>query len=802
MKRIALTLVFILGYICTYAQYGYRYGSEYIRLEPDHNKMYFIQAKDAASGKDIEKTVLVRQRQKMVKSFSKISTNRFLVASDQNVVSASDCFVSDVYKSSDKGKVIVLPRIVLSLKKDQTIEPIVEKLNGRISVEQKDGNRYILKCHLNHSKDVLDVIAEMNTLSEIEWCEPEMLLEYKLNNPLYPKQYYLKNTGQNGGTWGIDINVEPAWRITNGSTNVKVAVIDVGVDRNHEDMGNRVLAGYTIGNPGGHGVPQNAGTGIYTYKEHGMACAGIIAASNNSIGIRGVASNVCILPINIAPNVADAFYGGFGTTIEIAEAIKWAWQRADILSCSWGGTPSNDIASAINDARKYGRNGKGCVVIGASGNGYPKVANAGFPSNIDGVITVGAIDDRGVIRGYSQRGAAMDLVAPSGESGPGNGNIYTTDRPGTLGCESGNYTGRFGGTSAACPQVAGVAALMLSVNPALTETQVRTILQNTAKDLGTPGFDYTYGYGLVDAYAAVSAVNTASASISGPSEVCDRAIYKINNLPSGASVKWSLSQSNHPNPFLTNNNPQNNQCELVNAYGYSADISIIARIERGGSLLTTLSKKVFIRDNTKEQKGRYTQEECSFHGVHHASLSGNLSNGANFLHQGCMTKIHLDNMYGKTVVFDGSTPPLYWSYDKDNSLLFLQLPLGSGAVPFTFLVKGGCKGDKRLLFFSKTGNSAPPSPFLLFPNPATDVVTLKLTEPDNGILSPQDQGSLTTKGVTNTYEIQLWSGLTMLKSFKTNQPTFQIPIAGLPAGLYFVRVIKDGQTYTEKLIKN
>ena len=93
--------------------------------------------------------------------------------------------------------------------------------------------------------------------------------------------------------------------------------------------------------------------------------------------------------------------------------------------------------------------------------------------------------------------------------------------------------------------------------------------------------------------------------------------------------------------------------------------------------------------------------------------------------------------------------------------------------------------------------------FSLSPNPATDVVTLKLTtEEDDGILSPQGQSSLTTKGVTNTYEIQLWNGLTMLRSFKTNQPTFQIPIAGLPAGLYFVRVIKDGQTYTEKLIKN
>jgi len=94
------------------------------------------------------------------------------------------------------------------------------------------------------------------------------------------------------------------------------------------------------------------------------------------------------------------------------------------------------------------------------------------------------------------------------------------------------------------------------------------------------------------------------------------------------------------------------------------------------------------------------------------------------------------------------------------------------------------------------------APFSLSPNPATDVVALKLTDPDDGILSPQGQGSLTTRSVTSTYEIQLWNGLTILKSFKTNQPTFQIPIAGLPAGLYFVRVIKDGQTYTEKLIKN
>ena len=89
--------------------------------------------------------------------------------------------------------------------------------------------------------------------------------------------------------------------------------------------------------------------------------------------------------------------------------------------------------------------------------------------------------------------------------------------------------------------------------------------------------------------------------------------------------------------------------------------------------------------------------------------------------------------------------------------------------------------------------------FTLSPNLAVDVVTLKLTGVEGEQRAP---GSPSAMGTTSTYEIQLWSGLAMLRSFQTNQPTFQIPIAGLPAGLYFVRVIKDGQTYTEKLIKN
>lgn len=154
---------------------------------------------------------------------------------------------------------------------------------------------------------MLKLVNELDARDDIEWCEPEFFSEYRVDNILYPQQYYLRNTGQNGGTAGIDINIEPAWNITSGSTCITVAVLDAGVDRNHEDMGTRVLAGFTIRNPAGGGEPQNAN--FLDLKYHGMACAGIVAASNNTIGIRGVASNVNILPVNIVPDAAFELSG-------------------------------------------------------------------------------------------------------------------------------------------------------------------------------------------------------------------------------------------------------------------------------------------------------------------------------------------------------------------------------------------------------------------------------------------------------------------------------------------------------------
>lgn len=186
--------------------------------------------------------------------------------------------------------------------------------------------------------------------------------------------------------------------------------------------------------------------------------------------------------------------------------------QADVLSNSWGYLTSSQtqpgfdaIIQAINNARTQGRGELGAPVIFASGNNFGTINDVAFPANVNGVITVGACNNAapaGDIWYYSERGASMDLVAPSGDVNL-NGDVVTLDRMGAFGYEQGNYTFRFGGTSAACPQVSGVTALMLSINPNLTEAQVINILQTTATDMGDPGFDNTFGYGRVNACAAV-----------------------------------------------------------------------------------------------------------------------------------------------------------------------------------------------------------------------------------------------------------------------------------------------------------
>jgi len=159
------------------------------------------------------------------------------------------------------------------------------------------------------------------------------------------------------------------------------------------------------------------------------------------------------------------------------------------------------IAEAINNARTNGRNGKGCVVVFASGNNYPTdpygygpTGYVSFPATVNGVLCVSAINKYGSISSYSSRGSRIDIAAIGGES-----DIRTLDRMGSAGYNSGNDMSNFGGTSAACPQVSGVAALILSLNPNLTEQQVKDLITQNATDIGAAGKDNLYGWGRIDA---------------------------------------------------------------------------------------------------------------------------------------------------------------------------------------------------------------------------------------------------------------------------------------------------------------
>jgi len=452
------------------------------------------------------------------------------------------------YGFRNQADVEYLPtnRIVFELKEGRPLSEVRALAPDGVRFESAKYFRYVVA----QSPDV-DLLALANRIYEsglVEYAHPDFMVEKRRTaDPLYDEQYYLNNTSSNLGTAGVDIDAPAAWNLTKGSSQIRVAVIDDGVEA-HEDLENasessRVLDGYTP-QTSGNGRPVcdrcdvTGGPGNETIG-HGVAVSGIIAATHNSTGVRGVAPNVKIVPVNI-------FTTGNDTPSEAAEGINWAWDEgnADVLSNSWGYPPSADfdvISNAIQDARTQGRNGRGSVVVFSAGN-FPngsQVTDAGFPADVNGVLGVGAVDKNDNRWYYTpSAGNDIDVVAPSGDTQL-LGDVRTTDRMGTLGYErsSGDhYTPRFGGTSAAAPQAAGTAALMLSANSSLTESEVRAKIEATADDYGNTNWD---GNGRLNAaYAVEEAYPPVGVQVSGPIKVKENETATWTAFVSGGSGNY------------------------------------------------------------------------------------------------------------------------------------------------------------------------------------------------------------------------------------------------------------------------
>ncbi|MGQ0766550.1 MAG: S8 family serine peptidase, partial [Gemmatimonadota bacterium] len=324
---------------------------------------------------------------------------------------------------------------------------------------------------------------------------------YTPTDPFYSLQYHLKNMQYFNGV-PVDVNVEAAWDLTIGS-GVRVAIIDDGVDIQHANSGGG-FAGDLIGAFAGaqgydavNSAQAQCQGDAFTPQQndtHGTAIAGIIAAThNNGQGVVGISPGVVFTVVRIFCGTYFPGEAAYSTDAQVASAINFAWQAGShVINNSWAtqGAFSAPIQSAIDQATTMGRSGKGTVVVFAAGNSYPQAI--GFPNNLPNVATVGAITRFGPRAFYSQTGVSVDLVAPSGPSpGPcGAGDFVTIDLWGSPGCNDGpggniNYSATFTGTSAAAPQVAAAAALILSREPNLTEFQVRSRLCQTAHSWGT-----------------------------------------------------------------------------------------------------------------------------------------------------------------------------------------------------------------------------------------------------------------------------------------------------------------------------
>jgi serine protease len=358
--------------------------------------------------------------------------------------------------------------------------------------------------------DTLRIVGALRKRADVRYAEPNYIRRAFVapDDPQYARQ------------WNYPlINLPQAWEVTTGNDTVIVAVVDTGVLLQHPDLAGRLVDGYDfVSNPitalDGDGIdpdpddPGDQSPGGSTF--HGTHVAGTIAAAtNNAIGVAGVTWQTRVMPVRALGR------GAAGTVYDILQAVRYAAglendsrtlpaQKADIINLSLGGAgfsqTEQDVYTQVHEG--------GTIIVAAAGNQSSDLPT--YPAGYEGVVAVSAVDANGDITWYSNFGPTIDVAAPGGDSSQDlNADGFPDGVLSTCGDDSSGEI-RFvycflQGTSMAAPHVAGVAALLKAVYPALTPQAFDALLADglITEDLGTAGRDDFYCYGLIDALRAV-----------------------------------------------------------------------------------------------------------------------------------------------------------------------------------------------------------------------------------------------------------------------------------------------------------
>jgi thermitase len=310
-----------------------------------------------------------------------------------------------------------------------------------------------------------EIVEALGGDPRVEYAE----LDYAVHATIIPNDPYF------GSQWGMSkIQAPAAWDEATGGANVTIAIVDTGVDLGHPDLNDKIVPGWDFVNDDSLAQDDHG---------HGTHVAGIAAAETNNLqGVAGVSWGARIMPIKVLDREGNGYYS------DVVQGMLYACSHgAQLINLSLGGSePSSTLEDALEQVEA-----QGCLALAAAGNdGHNRVD---YPAAYPEAIAVAATDQYDQRASFSDYGPEIDLAAPGVDT------YSTLWKPGE------HAYGYKSGTSMSTPHVAGLAALIWSVCPEMTNADLRGVLQTTAQDLGAPGWDQYYGYGRIDAERAVEA---------------------------------------------------------------------------------------------------------------------------------------------------------------------------------------------------------------------------------------------------------------------------------------------------------